>query len=110
MTALTEEKALEAMKLIALFQDGKLKRRHIRYKLFRIRENNPEFLTDGLKEIIEAQLDSNKGLTWESFTFQWDVAANDPFKVILKRQWNETGGGYDENGKHYPPAFTKQGI
>lgn len=106
--ALDELKALKAAKIINDFKSGKLRRRHIRYNLFRIRDGHPDYLENGLKELIEAQLDPNKGQTWDSFTFHWDVGANDPFKVIIKTQWAESGGGYDETGNRTPPAFTEQ--
>lgn len=106
--ALTEETALKFAMLVNDFQQNKLRRRHVRYKLFRIRDEHPDYLDDGLKEAIELQLDPNKGQTWDTFTFQWDVSANDPFKVIAKSEWVSSGGKFDENGLRSPPAFTEQ--
>jgi hypothetical protein len=103
-----EKTALQVSGLINQFRKGKIKRRHIRNRLFKIRlgfENLPE---DGLKEFIETQLDNNKGISWNTFSHNWDVAANDPFKVIQRQEWATYGGQYDENGICYPSAFTGQ--
>lgn len=106
--ALTEKTAMKFAMLVNDFQQKKLRRRHVRYKLFRIRDEHPDYLNDGLKEAIETQLDPNKGQTWDTFTFQWDVGANDPFKVIVLNEWTQSGGKFDENGQRTPPAFTEQ--
>jgi arginine/lysine/ornithine decarboxylase len=90
------------------FKAGKLQRRHIRNKLFRIRDNRSEDIEDidNLKEYIEAQFDVNQ--KWEGFTFDWDVGVHDPFKVITIDEWVKNGGKFDEMGRRTPPAFTNQ--
>jgi hypothetical protein len=66
-----------------------------------------------VKEIIDARIKPDIGLTWETFTYQWDVSPNPekPFEVIQKHQWFKEGGGLDQDiGTFYPAAFTEQGI
>jgi len=94
-------------KLKSQLTEGKLQRRHIRYKLFRLRDNTYEG-DDGhiLKEFIEKQFKSNHN--WNGFTFDWDVGVIDPLKVITIDQWMANGGKFDELGRRSPPAFTNQ--
>lgn len=67
-------------------------RRKIRYRLFRIRENQFEF-DKGLKKLIEAQF--KPGMNWKTFTFNWDISANDPLKVVTPYEWKENGGEFE---------------
>ena len=77
-------------------------RRKIRYRLFRIRDAvlrgtavDPEY-DKGLKAWIELQF--QPGMTWArkgsdkdaigGYTFEWDVACNDPLKVIRQFAWD----------------------
>lgn len=95
-------------------------RRDIRYRLFRLREGKSGQFDQGLRKLIEAQFDGS--MTWQSFTFNWDVAADDPLKVITPFEWLDHGGTFDdipvidEKGISKmtkfcdPPAFTKQEI
>lgn len=85
-------------------------RRKIRYKIFRIREG--KWQTDkelaALKSWFDLQIAGFKDYTWDSFTFEWDVSATDPLKVISSMEWD---GGLikDQWGTHCDPAaFTKQ--
>ena len=83
-----------------------LHRKNVRYRLFRIRDDN-DVNNDDLKEHIENQFQF--GMTWKTFTFTWDVAPRDPLTVITEDMWDETGGGYDlSSGALYPTAFTRQ--
>jgi len=76
----------------------------------RVRHTELKLSQQVLYDIIEKQLDPNRALTWDKFTFTWDLA---PFthglKVVQKEHWSREGGGFDEVG-YYPPAFTKQVI
>jgi hypothetical protein len=87
-------------------------RRHIRYRLFRIREGGRicEAYDKGLKAYIERQF--TQGITWKTFTFEWDVAPNNPLRIITKdilnTEWRDLGGGFDGADRMVPPAFTKQ--
>lgn len=92
-------------------------RRKIRQMLFKIRRNILDDIAideiikeSGLREWIQSQLEANRQQSWDTFTFTWDVSANDPFTVIQKEEWNKTGGGYDEHGFRTPPAFTEQEL
>ena len=81
-------------------------RRTIRYRLFRIREDN-DVVSDDLKEYIESQFQF--GMSWKTFTFTWDVDPNHPLEVIVENEWDERRGGYDfATGVKSPPAFTHQ--
>lgn len=95
-------------------------RRDIRYRIFRLREGKRGNFDQGLFKLLQAQFEP--GMTWESFTFNWDVAANDPLKVVTPYEWIENGGTFekimalDENGtareKRFcdPAAFTEQEL
>lgn len=81
-------------------------RRKIRFRLFRIRDGNDP-VNDDLKEHIQSQFQF--GMTWNTFTFTWDVSPVDPLRVITEDAWDEEGGGYDvQTGIKSPPAFTHQ--
>ena len=48
-------------------------------------------------------------MTWDNFTFLWDVSPADPLKVIREDEWKDLGGRYDPiTGRKYPSAFTHQ--
>lgn len=95
-------------------------RRHIRNRLFHLRkgENEPEY-DSGLRKWMELQF--RPGMTWENFTFEWDVSPTEPLKVISIHEWVAAGGlleqykersekGYDVmQTRCTPTAFTKQG-
>lgn len=87
-------------------------RRKVRYRLFRIRQGGKyaEAHDHGLKAHIERQF--QQGMSWANFTFDWDVAPNNPLLVIhrsiLNMEWVEMGGGFTAADKMTPPAFTKQ--
>ena len=83
--------------------DGIVKRRNIRYRLFRIKERKSDEIE--LKNYIESQF--KNGMDWDSFTFNWDVAPNDPLKVIEPFEWILFGGKQNMFGCS-PPAFTRQ--
>ena len=100
-----KKESVDIQELRNLFQEGKLQRRHIRNKLFRIRSGVYED-GDNLKEFMEQQFKPSQ--SWDNFTFDWDVAANDPFKIITMDQWVKSGGKFDEMGRRTPPAFTNQ--
>ena len=119
---LTEDEAAHLLQLKASFMQMSAKyqrafRRKIRYRLFRIREGKEEF-DQGLKKLIESQFEPS--MRWETFTFDWDVQANDPLKVVSIYEWAETGGKFEviqvvcDDGVTRPQriceptAFTKQ--
>lgn len=95
-------------------------RRHIRNRLFKIREGNtsPEF-DGGLKAWMELQF--KPGMNWSNFTFEWDIAPSEPLKVVSILEWVSEGGlleQYKQRNEHgvdvmntrcAPNAFTKQG-
>ena len=121
---LTQDEAEHCIELKAHSMNLKGKRlrkfrRDIRYRLFRIREGKDEF-DNGLKKLIEAQFEG--GMQWPTFTFTWDVAPDDPLKVITPFEWLDHGGTFeeifiiDEDGHPKrkricdPPGFTEQGM
>jgi len=92
-------------------------RRNIRQQLFRIRRDvvmgipvDDNIENSGLREWVGMQLEANRQQSWETFTFTWDVAPNDPFTVIQKEQWAKSGGSFDEHGFRTPPGFTEQDL
>lgn len=84
-------------------------RKQIRYRIFRIRENKTEY-DMGLKKWFELQF--AVGMTWENFSYTWDVSAKDPLKVIDAIEWDGQVILDKATGKRFcdPPAFTNQGI
>lgn len=84
-------------------------RKHIRYRLFRIREGKTDY-DKGLKTYIENQF--RPGMTWENFTFDWDVAPMEPLKVITPFEWQTHGGQMESLDAKTticrPAAFTRQ--
>ena len=125
-TPLTEE---EADHLLLLKQqviqsannklDLRTIRRRLRYRIFRLREGNETF-DMGLRKLIESQFEPN--MNWENFTFEWDIGANDPLKVVSIFEWIDSGGSFESlnvpcsdgvtrpQKQCKPTAFTKQGI
>lgn len=95
----------------------RLLRRRIRYRLFRVREGKAEH-DKGLRKVIEAQFTPD--MSFEKFTFNWDVSPRDPLKVVTVFEWKEEGGSFEtvnvlcEDGIVrpqkicQPTAFTKQ--
>jgi len=106
------------------------KRRAIRYKIFRIRDgvNNKDIENKDttyeydmmLKKVIEKQFTGF--MSWLNFSFDWDVGANDPLKIVTSYTWLDSGGKFEnrlvpnEQGTNIqckvcsPTAFTKQEI
>jgi len=117
MNQLSEEKAQKFAKLIIEIRTLKKgARRRIRKRLLRIRDdvclgtNHDATWDDGLKEHIENQFKTDIQQDWKHFTINWDIAPNDPFKVIIIEQWTQFGGEFDEWGNRYPTGFTKQEV
>lgn len=87
-------------------------RRAIRYRLFRLRDGGRigEQHDKGLKAFMERQFEGE--MNWSNFTFEWDVAPNNPLQIIPRdisnNAWREIGGTFDGADRRYPPAFTKQ--
>ena len=91
------------------------KRRETRRIIFKIRKylNAEKELEDekmkALHEIMDAKLDPNLGLTYTTFSQQWDIHPKSLTEMVLKEHWVREGGGFDtELGSHYPTAFTNQ--
>jgi len=94
-------------------------RRDLRYMLFRIRENNKD-ANLALKKFIEAQF--KPPMTWNNFTFEWDIGVNDPLTVVTQYNWIDSGGRFEEMSVRCadgmvrqqkvcsPTAFTQQEI
>jgi len=62
-----------------------------------------------LYDIINDQLEPNRGIRWETFADKWDIHPKEPLKIIIKEHWIKEGGGFDVDlGYHYPHAFTKK--
>jgi hypothetical protein len=119
-----------------------LERRRVRYIMFRIREGVENEMDRDLRvhaAAIRQHFDQEleeAGFVWRNFTFEWDVSATNPYKVIKRdlRVWVEEGGSFigrppgmtrEDWARHVvssllenaetpplpldPPAFTKQG-
>jgi hypothetical protein len=84
-------------------------RKQIRYRIFRIREGKSEYDL-GLKKWFELQF--AVGMTWDNFSFTWDVSSKDPLKIIDAIEWDGQVILDKQTGKRFcdPPAFTNQGI
>lgn len=97
----------------------RLLRRQLRYRIFRIRDGRNEF-DNGLRRMLEAQLEGRT--TFDDFTFGWDLAPNDPLKVVTPFEWESNGGTFTTvqelcddgitRAKRLcnPTAFTHQGM
>ncbi len=111
-------------------------RRKLRYILFRCREDKEWTMDRDLRELAPAirayfdyELDRLQ-LSWASFTYEWDVSADDGLAVISPdiQEWADNGGQFEgkpgelsetawiklvvDNGiaaRRKPPAFTHQG-
>ena len=100
------KESLDTQEALRLPPNQSTNRRNIRYRLFRIREDNDP-VNDDLKSYIESQFEF--GMTWKTFTFTWDVSPQDPLKVITEDMWDDERGGYDPvTGVKSPPGFTHQ--
>jgi len=86
-------------------------RRVIRHRIFRIRDNNrlSYKYDNGLKAWIQLQLKEN-GLSFNDFTFDWDVSALEPLKIVQPMEWDgDLVLDPHTKKKHCDPsAFTKQ--
>lgn len=106
-----EWRTMPLERLIMCLHSGQVRRKHVRYRLFRIREGKEQY-DNGLKDFIEKQF--KPGMKWSDFTFDWDVAPKEPLKVISPFEWNEAGGRMIVlDGKTRicePSAFTKQDM
>jgi len=96
-------------------------RRGIRNRLFKIRKGDYANVDNSaLKKFMEAQFAPE--MKWETFTFNWDVAPDDPMKVITMFEWIDHGGTFDTinvlddygNTRQQklcdPPGFTQQEL
>lgn len=94
-------------------------RRHIRYRLFRLRDGSTEMAHDGgLKRWMELQF--KPGMNWKNFTFDWDVSPSEPLKIVSIHEWVAEGGLLEQfhertdqgtnvmQTRCTPTAFTKQ--
>lgn len=120
---LTEEQQIEQAKeyWTVLPEDRKekiLHRRRMREGMFKILKykarNLPHMMTPelhALKAIIDEQLDPNLAMTWDKFTFTWDIHPSGNPVVVRKEAWVREGGQFDPDiGVHFPAAFTEQEI
>lgn len=76
-------------------------RRSIRNRLFGIRDGKSE-ADLGLKKWFELQF--RTGMTWNDFTFSWDISCKEPLKLIGPFEWD----GQVFDGRCDPAAFTHQ--
>ena len=64
-----------------------------------------------MQDIINPQLDSNRGINWNNFTMNWDLHPKDVKKIVIKEHWAREGGSFDNDvGSCLPTAFTNQKI
>ena len=97
----------ELAALIAKLHTRRATRRTIRRQLFWIRNGTRlEEVTPGLKEFIEMQFKGT--MKWSNFTFEWDVGANEPLKVISPLEWVQSGGKLEEVVEAPGTAFAKK--
>jgi hypothetical protein len=92
-------------------------RRVIRNRIFRIRAGNDEY-DKGLKSFLQKQLTPD--MSFDTFTFTWDVSPREPLKVISPYEWISEGGTFEivnvqgddgiirQQKICDPTAFTKQ--
>lgn len=71
----------------------RLLRRQLRYRIFRIRDGRDEF-DHGLRKMLLGQLEGRT--TFDEFTFTWDLAPDDPLKVVTPFEWESNGGQFTE--------------
>jgi len=80
-----------------------VRRRTIRYILFRIKRGTSETMDSDLRALVPTieeyfrPLLAADGLNWDGFTFDWDLSPNEPFDVIgpSMRQWVQSGGWFE---------------
>ena len=89
----------------------KITRRLIRNHIFKIKcgyKSSDTFTENDLSDLkSKIELQFQNGMTWDNFTFEWDVSSKDFYKVITQFEWD---GRVDINKKCDPPAFTKQAL
>lgn len=120
---LTEEQILEKNKerWTVLPEDRKAKvlhRRKLRENMFKILKYEARDMMDkmtpeldALKAIIDEQMNPNLAITWDKFTFTWDIHPSGVPKIVIKEAWIREGGQFDPDiGVHMPAAFTEQVI
>lgn len=82
----------------------KLRRRDVRYLLFRIKRGTVHTVDFDLRQHAETvekvvldQLEK-KGLVLRDFTFAWDISPTNPFRLIGKtiEEWLVEGGSFEE--------------
>ena len=110
---------LELIQQVATARGKRLRhvRRNIRNRIFRVRAGNVEY-DNGLRAYLEAQFTPD--MTFDKFTFNWDVSPRNPLKVISPFEWVDEGGTFEtinvlcDDGIARPQklcdptAFTKQ--
>jgi len=91
------------------------KRKTVRRGIFKIRKYirmDREFPAElkALKELMDEQLNPNLGMSYETFSFRWDIHPNNHLTIITPEKWFIEGGSVDgENGNiKEPTAFTEQ--
>lgn len=109
-----EWQTMPLTRLIMCIETKTVQRRQVRYRLFRIREDK-DIYDNGLRSFIEKQF--KPGMSWKNFTYEWDVAPNEPLKVVSPFEWQSCGGRVRSaldptTGRPVcdPSAFTHQGI
>jgi len=115
---------IDSMELVTNeIQLGSMTRRDVRKILHRIRGNRIydkyfEKRAPGLRIIFEKQFRYINGelMTWENFTFLWDVHPQFPLMTVGVNEWVRAGGKFSEYWKkkgiiiHEPTAFTGQKL
>jgi hypothetical protein len=112
---------IESLELVVNeVNEGKILRRKIRNLIFRLRSNRvfDKYEKDrapGIKMIFEPQFrevnfgnGNNEKMSWENFTFLWDVDPKFPLKLVTSSEWIHAGGKYTKEGFCNPTAFTHQ--
>ena len=114
-----DKEMLELIQQVQTSEGKRLRhlRRKIRNRLFRIRQGNEDF-DRGLRAFMEEQMTPD--MSFEKFTFSWDVSPSNPLKVISVFEWVDEGGTFEtlnvlcDDGIMRPQkmcdptAFTKQ--
>jgi hypothetical protein len=126
---------MESMELVVNeVNQGILSRRKIRNLLHRIRGKRifdtwEKERAPGVKMLFEPQfreviIDETEGTTekmsWDNFTYLWDINPQHPLVVITSKEWVHSGGTFEKvkigkDGKVYqgrciPTAFTHQPL
>lgn len=112
---------IESIELVVKeVNERKILRRKIRNIIFRLRVKPNRLFNQfekdrapGVRMIFEPQFRKSPDgilMTWENFTYVWDLNPITPLKTVFTSEWAHAGGEYTKEGFCKPTAFTHQKV